>query len=478
VISKSRKSSYGVLVSWPALGFRQISGSPNSFEQLGAFEMTTSLKENVRTKDIPRIENPGLGLTPGQFIDRIIALRPLIREQQEAADENGGYLPDVHEGLLDCGAYFALQPKRYGGHEFNIETFLRASVEMARSDPGAGWCYVFSTGHVPMIAGHFSKDAQDKIFTRYNGLALAPIRAPTGGTIRKVEGGYVVNGTWDWGSGMSYATYVMPTARLIEEDGPGGPPTFLVPLIPIDDVEVLWDSWGKGRTLGLNSSGSHTFSVNNVFVPDEMVTSMYAFQRSGERLEGTAGTRLHGNPLYLGLTTSYFTATIASCMVGAAWAALDEFEQILRNKKTVNPPFSLRMHAADYQQPFGEALMHAQAADACLMQYAQQYQKLLENWQNGKPLTAEEDFRTGALCTQAARMAVKSVETCFYAGGSSSAMKGGRLNRYFRDMAIYRTHPIAQYHSAAIGFAQGYLGLPVPMLEAVGGSRESSKPQF
>ncbi|MGK9264229.1 hypothetical protein KXS15_25245 [Sinorhizobium meliloti] len=439
--------------------------------------MAVSLQEKATPRDTIHIENPGLGLTPDQFIDRIIALRPMIREQQEAADENGGYVPAVHEELLKFGAYFALQPKRYGGHEFTIETFLRAAVEMARSDPGTGWCYVFSTGHVPMIAGHFSKEAQDRIFTRYNGLALAPLRAPTGGTIRKVDGGYVVNGTWDWGSGMSYATYVMPTARLVEEGGPKGPPTFLVPLIPIDDVEVLWDSWGKDRTLGLNASGSHTFVVKDVFVPEDMVTSMYAFQRSGELKEGTAGTRLHGNPLYLGLTTSYFTATIASCMVGAAWATLDEFEQILRTKKTVNPPFDLRMYAPDYQQPFGEALMHAQAAEACLMQYAQQYQALLEDWQNGKPLTAEQDFRTGALCTQAARLAVKAVETCFYAGGSSSAMKGGRLNRYFRDMAIYRTHPIAQYHAAAIGFAQGYLGLPVPMLEAVGGSRDGNKPK-
>lgn len=417
------------------------------------------------------IKNPGAGLTPEQFIQKIVDLRPMIRDQQEAAEENGGYVKEVHEALLSFGGYFALQPKRYGGHEFDLPIFLRAAIEMARSDPGSGWCYTFGAGHIPMIAGHFSEQAQDEIFARHDGLVLAPLRAPTGGTIKKVDGGYIVNGTWDFGSGMAYATHVMPTARLVEE-GQSGPPTFLVPLIPVEDVTILWESWGKDRTIGLRASASHTFKCDNVFVPERMVTSMHAFQRSGESPEGSYGTRLHGNPLYLGLTTSYFAATIASCMVGCAWAALDELEQILRTKRTVNPPFDFRMHTPDYQQCFGDALMYAKGADACLMEYARQYQKMLGDWTRGMPLTAEDDFAVSALCTQSARQAVKAVEICFYAGGSSAAQKSGRLQRYFRDMAMYRTHPIAQYHTASIGFAQGYLGLPVPMLEAVGGRRK------
>jgi 3-hydroxy-9,10-secoandrosta-1,3,5(10)-triene-9,17-dione monooxygenase len=434
--------------------------------------MFVATVEMVRThsSDAPQVHNPGAGLSPDEFIERIIALRPMIRDQQEAADANGGYVKEVHEALLDFGAYFALNPKRYNGHEFDLSTFLRGSIEMSRSDPGSGWCYTFAAGHVPMIAGHFPVEAQDEIFTRNNGLALAPLRAPTGGTIRKVDGGYICNGTWDWGSGMSYATHVMPTARLIGDDV-SGPPIFLVPLIPIEEVKVLWDSWGNGNSLGLNASGSHTFVVENVFVPENMCSSMQAFQRSGENPEGTYGTQLHGNPLYLGLTTSYFTSTIASVMVGCAWAALDEFEHVLRTKKAINPPFEYRMYSADYQQPFGDALMYVKAAEACIMEYARQYERKLNDWQNGILFTAEADFALGAMCTNAARLAVKSVEIAFYAGGSSSAKKGGRLNRYFRDMATYRTHPIAQYHTAAIGFAQGYLGLPVPILETVGGKK-------
>lgn len=438
--------------------------------------MATAANSTSGVSDAPDQQAPVAGMTPDQFIERIIALRPMIRGQQEEADKNGGYVREVHEALLEFGGYAVVRPKRYGGYEFDVPTLLRTVIEMARSDPGSGWCYTFATGHVPIIAGHYSKEAQDEIFSHGSGLALAPLRAPTGGTIRKVEDGYIVNGTWDWGSGMMYATHVMPTARLVGDDQPAGPPTFLLPIIPIEDVEVLWDSWGNGRTLGLQASGSHTFVVKEVFVPERMVTPFSDCQRGGETLEGTLGTRLHGNPLFLGLTTSYFGATIASCIVGCAWAALDEFETILRSKRTINPPFDLRMTSADYQQPFGEALMYAKGADACMMEYARLYQKMLDDWGKGIPLTAEEDFKLAALPSHASRQASKAVEICFYAGGSSGALAGGRLNRYYRDMAMFRTHPIAQFHTAAIGFAQAHLGLPVPMLEAVGGKRSADKP--
>lgn len=425
--------------------------------------------------DAPIQQAPVPDMTPEQFIERIIALRPLIRDQQQESDKQGGYTLPIHEALLEFGGYHPVRPKRYGGYEFDMPTWFRTVIEMGRSDPASGWCYTFATGHVPIIAGHYSPEAQDEIFAYGSGLALAPLRAPTGGTIRQVEGGYVVNGTWDWGSGMMYATHVMPTARLVVDGQPDGPPTFLLPIIPRDEVEVLWDSWGNGRTLGLQASGSHTFVVKDVFVPERMVTPFSECQRAGESLEGTYGTRLHGNPLYLGLTTSYFGATLASCIVGCAWAALDEFEAILRTKRTINPPFDLRMSSADYQQPLGEALMWAKGADACIMEYARLYQKKLDEWGNGIPLTAEEDFKLAALPSHASRQASKAVELCFYAGGSSGALAGGKLNRYFRDMAMFRTHPIAQFHTAAIGFAQAHLGLPVPMLEAVGGKR-SAKP--
>jgi len=75
------------------------------------------------------------------------------------------------------------------------------------------------------------------------------------------------------------------------------------------------------------------------------------------------------------------------------------------------------------------------------------------------------------LATQAGQMASACVEKIFYAGGTTGAKRGSRLNRYYRDMATYRTHPIAQYATATEAMGQAYFDLPIPMLEAVGGAR-------
>ncbi|MDR3512727.1 MAG: hypothetical protein P4L73_13910 [Caulobacteraceae bacterium] len=418
----------------------------------------------------PEFKNPAPGLTPEEFIQKIIELRPLIRAQQERADELGGYVPEVHEKLLSFGGYRPLQPRRYGGHEYDIPTFLKAAIEMARSDPGSGWCYTFGAGHVLMLASHFNEKAQDEIFGLFNGLALAPLRAPTTGTAKKVDGGYIINGAWDYASGIPYATHVMPTARVVEE-GSDAPVDFIIPVIPKGKYKVHADTWGGDLTLGLRASGSHTFSVDNVFVPDHMVTPVYPTQRAGEDPTGTPGVKLHGNTMYLGLNTSFFGSTIASVMVGAAWAAIDEFDVVLRTKRTVGPPFQERYKSHDYQRVFGEAMLLARAAETILLDVGRSLMAAYKRWGDGVLYSAREDFMLGGMASEAARLASEAVEMIFYAGGSSGAMRGQRLNRYYRDMATYRTHPIAQYGATAEAIAQAHFDLPLPLLEAVGGNR-------
>lgn len=424
----------------------------------------------------PKFRNPAPDLTPEQFIQKIVELRPLIREQQERADQAGGYVKEVHEALLAMGAYGVLQPRRYGGHEFDIPTFLKAVVEMGRSDPGSAWCYCFSAGHVLMLAAHFEAKMQEELFGSNDGVAIGPMRAPTpSASIRKAPGGYIVNGTWDYGSGIKYANLVMATAPLVSEDNAGGPPEIYLAVVPEGKYRVIEDSWGGDSTLGLRASASHTFVVDNAFVPEHYVVPFDEFQRAGEDPDGTPGTRLHGNPMYLGLTTSFFNAAITSVMVGAAWAMLDEFEQVIRTKKTINPPFHERYKSAEFQRVFGVALMDIQAAETLLMEVGRSHMKLAQRWKDGTPYTIKEDFMLAGMSTRAAQLAVESIDKLFYAGGSGGTKKGARLNRYFRDMAVFRTHPIAQFDMTYEAAAQAYFGLPVPILEAVGGSRKAKK---
>jgi 3-hydroxy-9,10-secoandrosta-1,3,5(10)-triene-9,17-dione monooxygenase len=61
---------------------------------------------------------------------------------------------------------------------------------------------------------------------------------------------------------------------------------------------------------------------------------------------------------------------------------------------------------------------------------------------------------------QAGQLAAQGVEIIFAAASSSAAKRGTRLQRYYRDVAMYRGHIAAQYLNTAGELARVHFGLP------------------
>ena len=78
----------------------------------------------------------------------------------------------------------------------------------------------------------------------------------------------------------------------------------------------------------------------------------------------------------------------------------------------------------------------------------------------GTPFTREDDVRLFTMIQQAGQLAAQAVEIIFAAAGSSAAKRGTRLQRYYRDTAMYRGHIAAQYLSTAGELARVHFGLP------------------
>ena len=56
-------------------------------------------------------------LTPEEIVARAEAMIPMLREQQDDAEQRGFYSQDVHERFLSSGFSRILQPRRFGGYE-------------------------------------------------------------------------------------------------------------------------------------------------------------------------------------------------------------------------------------------------------------------------------------------------------------------------------------------------------------------------
>jgi len=401
---------------------------------------------------------PEPDLTPKEMIARAAAFRPKLRAQQDENDERGTYSEALHRDFLKAGFYRTTQPRLFGGYEFDLTTFYRVMLEISRGHPGAGWCLALAASHAFEIASHWPEQAQIELFGK-DGHFIAPHRAPPLGTLKPIEGGYMMSGVWDYCSGIPYATHFIGGALIRRE---GESPVHGHAVVPRAKVSVL-DDWGGDKVLGMKASGSNSVRVDNVFVPEHHVGYLSpGLAGTPESMaNGTPGTRLHGNPMYLGRLAGPFHATLVVPIVGAARAALDEYEEIIRTRKTLSVPQIPRFEHFDFQRPFGQALTLTDAAEALMLKGCEMYADYCNRWAaDGTPITTEENMRLWGMIQHAGALACEAVELLFHTGGSSPARKGHKLQRYFNDVAMYRGHSSSQPLNFASGLARLHFGLP------------------
>lgn len=404
------------------------------------------------------LPQPEPGLTPKELIARAAALRPLLRAQQDENDARGTYSEELHQAFLKAGFYRTTQPRMFGGYEFDLATFYKAMLEIARGHPGVAWCLALAASHAFEVASHWPEQAQVELFGT-DGHFIAPHRAPPMGTLTPVDGGYFLSGTWDYCSGIPYATHFIGGA-FVKRDGE--PPQHAHAVVPKGKCTIL-DDWGGDKVLGMRASGSNSVRVENVFVPEHHVGYLSPGLASTPEsmADGTPGTRLHGNPMYLGRLAGPFHATLVMPIVGAARAALDEYEEIITTRKTLSMPLMPRYQHADFQRSYGQALTLTDAAEALMIKGCEMYADYCRRWADeGTPITTEENMRLWGMIQHAGRMACEAVELMFHTAGSAPARKGHKLQRYFNDVAMYRGHSSSQFNAFQSGLARLHFGLP------------------
>jgi len=393
---------------------------------------------------------PEPGLTPDEIVARAAGMRESLRADAQAASERGSSSLEHHEAFRAAGFYRILQPRRYGGYAFGLETFLRVIAELGRGDPGSAWGLCLATGHALHLASFYPEEGQAELFGPDGEFRCAQ-RAVPHGRAEPVAGGWRVSGSWDYSSGITWSTHFMGT--VFAPDGQ------IVVTVPRDAVTVL-DDWGGGRTFGLNASGSNTVVLEDVFVPAHCAVP-YDWKEYAIPDGGSPGYRLHGDPLYIGRILTFFMAELAAPMVGAGFGALDEYEHIARTRATSFPPRMPRTESSFVHEWLGEAMGCVDAAEALLLAAAARWTEKGRRWgEHGEPFTVADDARIRETVQQSAQMVWRGVELMFRTGGSSAARRGSRLEALYRDVSMYRTHIGAQYAATATSAARAHLGLP------------------
>jgi 3-hydroxy-9,10-secoandrosta-1,3,5(10)-triene-9,17-dione monooxygenase len=381
---------------------------------------------------------PEPALTPDEIVARAAAMREDLRERQAETEERTFYAPEIHRAFTDAGFYRILQPRRFGGYEFDVETYYRVVMELSRGCPSTGWCFCLGGAHVLQLAAYFGEEAQTAIFGA-DGHFVAASRDLPAGTATPVPGGYRVEGTWNYCSGAPYSTHFIARARLADAAGEVAEDAPLV-LVAVarDDWEML-DDWHG--ILGLRGTGSHSIRVPGAVVPESFAVTEDPFDIGVEGL--AAPLTVHPNPMYNRRHLNFFHGEIAAIVAGMAMAAVDEYERIVLTNRTYDPlPPGPRWAAPDYQRPLGLGVAKAQAAREIVLGTARRHLELCRREAAGDgAYRFDEDLLHESMHAQAAVMAYEAIELLVRMSGSSHAVREGqRRERYMRDALVYRSH--------------------------------------
>jgi 3-hydroxy-9,10-secoandrosta-1,3,5(10)-triene-9,17-dione monooxygenase len=382
----------------------------------------------------------------------------MIREQAEESQKRGAYSPQAHEAFKAAGIYRITQPKMFGGFEFELPTFFRAMLEISKADPSSGWCLTLGASHAYVVSSHWPEKAQREVMS--SGHFVAPHRPVPFGKLTRTDGGYMLSGQWNYCSGIPYATHFIGGAFLTEGSNP---PVNMQVIVPRGEYTIL-DDWGGDNTLGMQASGSNSVKIENVFVPEHMAVPMVGLWCTPETMaNGTPGTRLHKNPMYLGRVMGPYHCALVTPVVGAAFAAIEEYEMLTRTLPTLHDPMTKRADHPDFQRWLGKAIAMADAAEAILFNTIEKYMSYTRRFgATGQVITIEENLRLWTQVQQAGHIASDVVQMLFDSSGSSSSRKGTRFQRYYRDITMYRGHISSQRDMFGLHLGNVRLGHGLP----------------
>ncbi|MGP6170031.1 acyl-CoA dehydrogenase family protein [Microbacterium sp. A196] len=380
--------------------------------------------------------------TADEIVEAARSLRGLLREQQDTAEELGYYTEEVHQQMVDLGLYHLLTPKRFGGLELGPTAFARTVMEIAQGDPGSGWCYSLGHGHALSVASWWPIEAQEQVFNNDTGYFRSSQSMPPAGTAKKVDGGYIINARSPYQSGNPYATHAI--VRVMLEGQPdGAPKKFLNAMVSAEQFSRI-DDWGGDKILGMRASGSNSILVESQFVPESWVVD--GDWLTVPTISTSPGLEYHGNPIYLGIPQTFLMTELVSVMVGTARAAIDEYREIITSRTTLLPPQQQRSKDPQHQREFGTAIVKTDSAESILIHVNEVFEERSRiTAETGSPYTRAMDVEGFGQLIQAGDMACEVVEMLYRSAGASAAKKGQRMQRYQRDVQMYRSHNVSQY---------------------------------
>src|SRR6201990_1393247 len=255
------------------------------------------------------------------MIDRAKALIPQLRERAARTEELRRLPPETERDLHDAGLFRIVPPKRVGGYELGYVALVDCADAIGQADASVAWNFANLASHHWML-GMFDRRAQDEVWNKDANALIASSFIFPAGRAHKVDGGYVLRGSWPFSSGVESCEWNM-LASVVSSDDEADGIQYRIFLLNKKDYKVK-DTW---NAVGLRGTGSNDVEVADAFVAEPMSISV-------SDLAGgpTPGSTVNPNALYALPVFSLFPYVLSGVALGNAQACLDDYIEIARHR--------------------------------------------------------------------------------------------------------------------------------------------------
>ena len=382
-------------------------------------------------------------LTHEQLIDWAEAMVPRLAER--AADaERLRAIPAAT--LAECDAvdlWSLVMPQSRGGHGLGLRSLCEMSRTLAHGCASTAWTVSFLTLHNWFVR-RATPEVQQAVFAGASSIRMATPLAPAGQAV-PVAGGYVLDGRWQWATGILHADWVAVMALVVAEDRPRAPRVFLA---PVGDVEIL-DVW---HTSGMRATGSHDVAAHGLFVPDN-----HTMEVDHLRGEDPPGSHHDADPFLRYPMSAVLTLYAAATVVGAAEAAVDQFRDLMARRILAHSPGDRQVDQPTSQARLAEARATVRA---CRLVWADAIDRLCRTYDAGLSIPREQrgEFRLAA--AHAVRLGREAVEIASLGIGASVYFTDQPFQRIERDLAMLKGHVVYDWDRVTQLAGRLELGLP------------------
>jgi alkylation response protein AidB-like acyl-CoA dehydrogenase len=374
-----------------------------------------------------------------EIMRRAAAISPTLSAHARECDVARKLTAESMAAVVNAGLFRIPQPRRVGGYELSLRTLADTVTSLSEACPSSGWVLMVMGAH-HWCMGSFPEAAQDEVFgDGRDGLVAGTLSSQ--GTATPVDGGYRVDGRWQFCSGVDHAQWVMlgcadPSTR--------SPSVHVV--VPRNDLEVD-DTW---HVMGLQGTGSKDVLAHNLFVPsDRTIDTRILFRGASPHAAN------HATNLYRLSAEAMLSVSVATAVLGSAKFALRQFIERTKERRVILTGARKAEHGPT-QVRLAEAAAEIRSADLLIHDTLGEFDRLMAAGE-----TFDNDHRVRAKwhAAYSAELCRRAVVRMFSGSGAHAVYTPSALQAAFRNVNVGAQHASIDFDNSAELYARARLGL-------------------